>query len=96
MEILRNAPTSHEWTPSILARESVLQIGMFLSVVLGFLAAQAWNSAIQSTIAKHKKDLNDEYVPWSYAIVITLLGILAMIGWASYSYRVRTHYSKAS
>src|SRR5690348_485903 len=64
--------------------EIALQIGIFLSVVTGFIVAQTWYSAIESFITKQKVDKEDHYYVWSYAVIWTIVAIIIMSLWGYY------------
>ncbi len=57
------------------------QVGIFLSVVTGFIVAQGWNQAIKETSAKYRSDDNDNWYPWVYAFVATVVALLIMTIW---------------
>lgn len=64
--------------------EIALQIGIFLSVVTGFIAAQLWYTAIDSFVSKQKVDKEDNYYVWSYAIILTIVAVIIMSLWGYY------------
>lgn len=57
------------------------QIGIFLSVVTGFIAAHGFNVAIKNTAEKHQIDKDDELFPWAYAVIVTIIAIFIMSLW---------------
>ena len=57
------------------------QVGIFLSVVTGFIVAQGWNQAIKDTAARHKSEDNEHWYPWVYALVATVIALLIMTIW---------------
>ena len=57
------------------------QVGIFLSVVTGFIVAQGWNTAIRESCVKHKNDENFECYNWVYALVATVAALIVMITW---------------
>ena len=57
------------------------QVGIFLSIVVGFIVAQAWNRAVLDSTRKHRNRSNEEWFDWVYALVATLIGLLLMSLW---------------
>lgn len=57
------------------------QVGIFLSVVTGFIVAQSWNTAIRESCKKHKTDENKESYNWIFAMSATLASLFIMICW---------------
>jgi hypothetical protein len=64
--------------------EIALQIGIFLSVVTGFIVAQLWYNAIDHFISKQKVDREDSLYGWSYAMIFTIVAIIIMSIWGYY------------
>ena len=71
------------------------QIGIFLSVVTGFMAAHGFNTAIRATAEKHQIDKDDEFFPWAYAIIVTVIAIFIMSLWGYFVASHIYHPSKA-
>lgn len=61
--------------------EMANQIGIFLSVVTGFIVAHSCNYAIQSTIERYQIDKDDPFLAWVYALIMFFVAIFIMTGW---------------
>ena len=57
------------------------QVGIFLSVVTGFIVAQGWNAAIMDYCGKHKTEENGGWYPWTYAVAATIIALIIMVIW---------------
>lgn len=57
------------------------QVGIFLSVVTGFIVAQGWNQAIKDTAARNKTETNEHWYPWVYALIATVVALMIMTVW---------------
>ncbi len=57
------------------------QVGIFLSIVTGFIVAQGWNQAIKDTSERNKTDNNSQWYPWVYALVATIVALAIMAMW---------------
>jgi purine-cytosine permease-like protein len=64
-----------------IGEEVADQVGIFLSVVTGFIVAQAWNTAILTRVSRHKSKDNAEWYVWMYATVTTLVALSLMVIW---------------
>ena len=83
---------------STFGEEIADQVGIFLSVVTGFIVAQGWNSAISDYCTKQKTEENENWYPWVYAVIATLIALSIMIMWgyfvASRLYRPTTELAQ--
>lgn len=57
------------------------QVGIFLSIVTGFIVAQGWNQAIKDTSERNKTDDNAHWYPWVYALIATMVALAIMVIW---------------
>lgn len=61
--------------------EMANQIGVFLSVVTGFIVAHSFNFAIQSTIERYQIDKDDPFLAWVYALIMFFVALFIMTAW---------------
>lgn len=61
--------------------EMANQIGIFLSVVTGFIVAHSCNYAIQSTIERCQIDKDDPFLAWVYALIMFFVALFIMTAW---------------
>jgi hypothetical protein len=71
------------------------QVGIFLSVVTGFVVAQGWNKALLEYSSKYKTEENEDWYTWVYAIVLTFIALTIMIIWGYFIARNFSPPSKA-
>lgn len=57
------------------------QVGIFLSVVTGFIVANGWNNALLNHCSKQKNEKNENWYMWVYALVATIIALIIMIIW---------------
>jgi len=61
------------------------QVGVFLSIVTGFIVAQAWNTAFKDMSERHhKSEFNEDWFWWVYALIATIVALCIMTLWGYY------------
>ena len=56
------------------------QLGIFFSIVFGFICANAWNSAIRNSFKED--DLHGTHWPFIYAFLTLIVGVTFMALWS--------------
>lgn len=63
-----------------MKKELITQVSTFVTAAFGFVAALAWNQAVQSLFAAGGAlHFVADYGPWAYAVFVTVLAVLATI-----------------
>lgn len=63
-----------------MRKELVTQVSTFVTAAFGFVAALAWNNAVQSLFAVGGAlHFMADYGPWAYAIFVTAIAVLATV-----------------
>jgi len=60
----------------MISKEVIDKIAALMTAAFGLVAALAWNDAIKSAIASLGLEV---YGPWLYAIIVTVIAVVATI-----------------
>lgn len=72
-----------------MKKEVVEKLATLMTAALGFVAALAWNEAIQSIFKKIFGETSDIYAMILYAIIITIIAVMLTIWIGKVSDRIK-------